>query len=318
MTSQTVSGADVLVRPLDEQVLARPVRSLWGNAFRQFRRHRLAMFGLVVFTLLLIATFAGPLVYTTRVDEIDMANRLARPSWAHPLGTDNLGQDLLARILYGGRISMAVGLLAMVIALSLGLAIGSLAGFFGGAVDSVLMRLTDLLIALPQLPLLLLVIYLFRDTLRQAVGPEMGVFLLIVIVIGGLRWMSIARLVRAQFLSIKEKEYIEAARCLGAPSSRLMLAHMLPNALSPVFVAASLGVASAILAESTLSFLGLGFPPDMPTWGRLLADARDRLDTAPHVAIFPGLAIFFTVLSINFIGDGLRDALDPTQRRIRA
>jgi peptide/nickel transport system permease protein len=269
------------------------------------------MFGLIVFTSLLVAVFVGPLIYTVPIDEIDMTQRLDGPSRAHPLGTDDLGQDLLARILFGGRISMAVGLLAMVIALTIGVGVGAVAGFFGGAADTLLMRLTDLMIALPQLPLLLLVIYLFRDRLRQMVGPEMGVFLLIVVVIGGLRWMSITRLVRAQFLSIKEKEYIEAARALGAPSGRIMLAHMLPNALSPVFVAASLGVAAAILAESTLSFLGLGFPPDMPTWGRLLADARDRLEMAPHVAIFPGLMIFFTVLSINFIGDGLRDALDP-------
>jgi peptide/nickel transport system permease protein len=311
MTSQTASATDARLGAIEEPVLARPVRGLWADAFRQFRRHRLAMFGLVVFTFLLLAVFVGPLVYTVPIDEIDMTQRLDGPSRAHPMGTDDLGQDLLARILYGGRISMAVGLLAMVIALTVGLLVGSLSGYFAGFVDSALMRLTDLLIALPQLPLLLLVIYLFRDKLRQMVGPEMGVFILIVVVIGGLRWMSIARLVRAQFLSIKEKEYIEAARALGAPSYRIMLGHMLPNSLSPVFVAASLGVAAAILAESTLSFLGLGFPPDMPTWGRLLADARDRLEMAPHAAIFPGLMIFFTVLSINFIGDGLRDALDP-------
>jgi peptide/nickel transport system permease protein len=311
MTSQTATVTNVLARPDEEQILARPVRSLWGNAFRQFRRHRLAMFGLIVFTFMLVACYVGPFIYTTPVNEIDMANRLDPPSLAHPLGTDDLGQDMLARILYGGRISLAVGVLAMLVALTIGLAVGVLAGFFRGLLDGVLMRFVDLLIALPTLPTLLLVIYLFRDRLREIVGPEMGIFVLMVAVIGGLGWMSISRLVRAQFLSIREKEYVEAARCLGAPSSRLMLGHMLPNALSPVFVAASLGVAAAILAESTLSFLGLGFPPDMPTWGRLLADAKDRLEMAPYIAIFPGLAIFFTVLSINFIGDGLRDALDP-------
>jgi peptide/nickel transport system permease protein len=230
---------------------------------------------------------------------------------AHPFGTDDLGQDLLARILYGGRISMAVGLAAMLIAILLGMVIGALAGFFGGVLDSILMRLTDLFLSLPQLPLLLLVVFLFRDRMRQAFGPELGIFVLIVCVIGGLRWMQPARLVRASFLALKEKEFVEAARCVGVPSAWLIIRHILPNALSPVIVAATLGVGSAILAESSISFLGLGFPPDMPTWGRLLSDARDYLDLAPHWALFPGLMIFLAVISINYIGDGLRDALDP-------
>jgi len=184
------------------------------------------------------------------------------------------------------------------------------AGYCGGGIDNVLMRLTDLFIALPQLPLLLLVIYLFSDAMRQLFNQELGSFLLIVLVIGGLRWMQPARLVRAAFLSLKEKEFVEAAVALGTPPLRLIVRHLLPNALSPVIVAASLGVGSAILAESSLSFLGLGFPPDMPTWGRLLFEAKDYLDTAPHWALFPGTMIFLVVLSINYVGDGLRDALD--------
>lgn len=289
----------------------RPHRTLWSDAFRQFRRHRLAMFGLVVFSAFVVATLLGPLVYTRPINDIDLAQKLQPPGPAHPFGTDALGQDLLARILFGGRVSIAVGLAAMLIGISIGTAIGAVAGFFGGLIDMVLMRFTELLISLPALPLLLLVIYLFRDALRHAIGIEAGTFVLIVAVIGGLSWMRVARLVRASFLTIKEKEYIEAARSVGVPSGRLMLTHMLPNALSPVIVAASLNVAAAILAESTLSFLGLGFPPDLPTWGRILFDAKDRLDTAPHWAVFPGICIFLTVLSINFIGDGLRDALDP-------
>ncbi len=169
----------------------------------------------------------------------------------------------------------------------------------------------DLFLALPQLPLLLLIVYLFRDVLKKAFGPEAGVFIMIVAVIGGLRWMPVARLVRAQFLSLREKEFVEAARGLGAKPLRQIIRHILPNALGPVIVAGSLDVAAAILAESTLSFLGLGFPPDIPTWGRILFDAKDNLDFAPHWAIFPGTAIFLTVLSINYLGDGLRDALDP-------
>ena len=173
------------------------------------------------------------------------------------------------------------------------------------------MRITDLFLSLPALPLLLLIVYLFRDALKKALGPEAGVFVLIVAVIGGLRWMPVARLVRAQFLSLREKEFVEAARGLGAPPLRQVVRHILPNAMGPVIVAGSLDVAAAIIAESTLSFLGLGFPPDIPTWGRLLFDAKDNLDFAPHWALFPGTAIFLTVLAINYIGDGLRDALDP-------
>jgi peptide/nickel transport system permease protein len=288
-----------------------PARTLWSDVWRRYCRHRLAMVGTVVMLTLSVGTLVGPVVYPVPMDTIDFTVKLQGPSVAHPFGTDDLGQDLLARILYGGRISMAVGLAAMLIAILLGMAIGALAGFFGGVLDSILMRLTDLFLSLPQLPLLLLVVFLFRDRMRQAFGPELGIFMLIVCVIGGLRWMQPARLVRASFLALKEKEFVEAARCVGVPSSWLIIRHILPNALSPVIVAATLGVGAAILAESSISFLGLGFPPDMPTWGRLLSDARDYLDLAPHWALFPGLMIFLAVISINYIGDGLRDALDP-------
>jgi peptide/nickel transport system permease protein len=290
---------------------ALPVRTLWSDVWRRYCRHRLAIIGTVVMVSLALATLLGPLLYPVPIDDIDFSVKLAGPSLRHPFGTDDLGQDILARVLYGGRISMAVGLAAMGIAILVGVLIGALAGFFGGVLDSILMRLTDLFLSLPQLPLLLLIVFLFRDRMRQAFGPELGIFLLIVSVIGGLRWMQPARLVRASFLALKEKEFVEAARCTGVPDVRLIMRHLLPNALSPVIVAATLGVGSAILAESSISFLGLGFPPDMPTWGRLLADARDYLDLAPHWALFPGLMIFLAIISINYIGDGLRDALDP-------
>jgi peptide/nickel transport system permease protein len=306
-------GAVVAAAPLASTLAleAYPPRTLWSDVWRRYCRHRLAMAGSVVMLMLVLATLFGPVVYPVPIDDIDFAVKLAGPSWAHPFGTDDLGQDLLARMLYGGRISMAVGLIAMLIAILLGMVIGALAGFFGGVFDSLLMRLTDLFLALPQLPLLLLVVFLFRDRVRQAFGPEVGIFMLIVCVIGGLRWMQPARLVRAAFLVLKEKEFVEAARCVGVPNTWLMVRHILPNALSPVIVSATLGVGSAILAESSISFLGLGFPPDMPTWGRILSDAKDYLDLAPHWALFPGLMIFLAVISINYIGDGLRDALDP-------
>jgi peptide/nickel transport system permease protein len=285
--------------------------SLWYEAWRRFRRHRLAMLGGAVLVVMLAAVLAGPFAYRVPIDEIDFKAKLKGPSRAHPLGTDDLGQDLLARMLYGGRISLAVGVVAMLIAISVGTVIGATAGQLGGVTDNALMRVTDLFLSLPQLPLLLLIVYLFRDLLKKLLGPEAGVFILIVAVIGGLRWMPVARLVRAQFLSLREKEFVEAARGLGVPTLRQVVRHILPNAVGPVIVAASLDVAAAIIAESSLSFLGLGFPPDIPTWGRILFDAKDNLDFAPHWALFPGTAIFLTVLSINFIGDGLRDALDP-------
>jgi peptide/nickel transport system permease protein len=264
-----------------------------------------------VLGLLVLAVLVGGWVWPVAIDEIDFGATLQGPSWAHPLGTDDLGQDLLARMIYGGRISLAVGFAAMVVATVVGVVVGALAGMSRRFLDPVLMWLTDLFLSLPQLPLLLLVIYLFRDQLKQVFGVEGGVFVMIVAVIGGLRWMPVARLVRAQFLSLREKEFVEAARSQGATAWHLVSRHILPNAIGPVIVAATIEVSSAIIAESTLSFLGLGFPPDIPTWGRLLYDAKDHLDVAPHWALFPGAAIFLTVLSINFIGDGLRDALDP-------
>ena len=196
-------------------------------------------------------------------------------------------------------------------AIILGTLIGAVAGYFGGFIDSALMRLTDLFISLPELPLLLVVIYLFQDTMKNRFGILIGTFVLIVGIIGALRWMTVARLVRAEFLSVKEKEYIEAAHSIGVSTPSIIFKHILPNTLSPVIVAATLAVASAIITESTLSFLGLGFPPDIPTWGRLLNNANDFIQIAPHMVIFPGMAIFVTVLCINYVGDGLRDALDP-------
>jgi len=265
----------------------------------------------VVLLLIIAAIVVGPLVWRLPINEIDFAAKLEGPSWVHPLGTDDLGQDVLARLLYGGRISMAVGLCAMLVACLVGVLVGAIAGMSRGSVDAFLMWLADLFLSLPPLPLLLLLIYLFRDSLKGVLGPEGGVFVLIVAVIGGLRWMQVARLVRAQILSIREKEFIEAARALGASTVRQVVRHILPNALGPVIVAATIDVAAAIIQESTLSFLGLGFPPDIPTWGRVLFDAKDTIDIAPHWALFSGAAIFLTVLTINFIGDGLRDAFDP-------
>jgi peptide/nickel transport system permease protein len=309
MAGSTLASATASAAP---GAAGRPRRiSPRRDALRRFRRHKLAVASVFILGFIVFAVLIGPLIWTLPIDEIDFTARLEGPSLAHPFGTDDLGQDILARMLYGGRISLAVGFAAMAVAVFVGIFIGALAGISRGSVDTALMWLTDLFLSLPELPLLLLIIYLFRDSLRDLFGAELSVFILIVLVIGGFRWMPVARLVRAQFFSLREKEFVEAARALGASKPRLVTRHILPNSLGPVIVAATIDVAAAIIAESTLSFLGLGFPPDIPTWGRLLFDAKDHLNFAPHWAIFPGSAIFLTVLSINFIGDGLRDALDP-------
>jgi peptide/nickel transport system permease protein len=291
-------------------------RSLWNNAFRQFRHHRLAMAGTVVLIFFVLATLLGSLVWTKPISEIDFNATSQTFSRAHPFGTDTLGQDILARIIWGGRISLAVGLLSAIVAIFTGTLVGATAGFLGGFADSMLMRITDLFLSLPQLPLLLLVTYLFRDSIynffdKHYNNGNIGIFFLIVIVISMLAWMPTTRLVRAEFLAIKEKEFITAARASGATSRSLVFKHILPNALSPIIVAATLSVGAAIITESTLSFLGLGFPSDVPTWGRMLYDAKDYIQFSPHEAMVPGVMIFLTVLSINYIGDGLRDALDP-------
>jgi peptide/nickel transport system permease protein len=291
-------------------------RSLWGDAWRQFRKHKLAMAGLMLFIFMLLATFIGSRIYPEEIDAIDFSVSGSGISWEHPFGTDSLGRDMLARMLWGGRISLAVGIIAALVAILLGTAIGAIAGFFGGITDTLLMRLTDLFISLPQVPLLLVISFLYKQSFydffqRRTGSGVTGIFLLIVLVIGLLNWMPTTRLVRASYLSTKQKEFVEAAEAMGSSRASQMFRHILPNVMSPIIVAATLGVGAAIITESALSFLGLGFPSDIPTWGSMLYEAKDRFEIAPHEAIFPGTMIFLTVLSINYIGDGLRDALDP-------
>ncbi|MDE3112460.1 MAG: ABC transporter permease [Chloroflexota bacterium] len=293
--------------------LSRPARSLWGDAWYTFTRDKLALAGLFTLTFIVLAVLFGPLIWPHTISDIDFKASLQGPSLDHPMGTDDLGRDLLARVLYGGRVSIAVGITAVLVSITLGTAIGAFAGYFS-KLDNPLMRLTDLFLSLPVLPLLLVLVYLFRDTLTRTIGPVVGIFVMIVGVISILNWMPVARLVRASFLSLRQREFVEAARCVGSSDARIIFRHILPNALSPVLVAATIGVGGAILTESTLSFLGLGFPPDTPTWGRLLYDSQQYLEFAPHWPLFPGLCIFVVVLAVNYIGDGLRDALDPRRK----
>jgi peptide/nickel transport system permease protein len=289
-------------------------RTLWGDAWRRFKKHRLAMFGSIVIIFLTLTVLIGPSLWTVDRDALDFAYTMSNPIPEHPLGTDELGRDMLSRALYGGRISLSVGVTAMLIAVSLGSLIGAVSGYLGGYVDEVLSFLTNLFLSLPQLPLLLLTVYLFRDSVTKVLGLEFGMFVIVVTMVGILAWMSTARIVRASFISLKQKEFVEAAVCVGVKQSSIMFKHILPNAMSPIIVAATLEIGSAILSESTLSFLGIGFPPDTPTWGRLVTDGSQYLQIAPHLPLIPAALIFVTVLSINFMGDGLRDALDPRSR----
>ncbi len=288
-------------------------RSLRQDVWRQFRRHKGAVVGLAILTIIVLGTALGPTIYPLDPFEIDIDIANQGASLDHPMGTDNLGRDVMARVLIGGRISLAVGFAAMFFGVVIGTAVGVISGFFR-KLDGPLMRVTDLFLALPILPLLLVVIMLFREPLKDAFGPEMGIFILVVFIIGVTSWMQTARVVRGDVLAIKEQEFVLAAHSIGTRKRRVMTRHIVPNVLSPVMVAAALGVAVAILTESALSFLGLGFPADFPTWGRLLFDAKDYLQLSPMRVIWPGVMISLTVMSVNFIGDGIRDALDPKLR----
>ena len=297
----------------------RPPRNQWRDVWDQFKTHKGALVGFSVFATLLVVIVLGPWLWPVDPQFIEpnavkmLRLRNQGPSFSYPFGTDQLGRDMLARMIAGGKVSIAVGLVAMAISVTLGTLIGVLAGYFK-RLDGPLMRVTDLFLALPLLPLLLVMVMLFRETLAGLMGPELGTFVLIVFAIGITSWMQSARIVRGEVLALKEREFVLAARSIGTPPRRLILRHILPNVMSPIMVAATLGIASAIITESALSFLGLGFPPDFPTWGRLLFEGVEYMQQFPSRVIWPGLAISLTVLSVNYIGDGLRDALDPRIR----
>ena len=276
-------------------------RGHWQLAFERFRAHKPALVGLAVLSLLALLSAGAQLISPYDPDRTALLFIYEPPSVAHPFGTDGLGRDLATRILFGGRVSLSVGLLAVTVAISFGTLIGTVAGYYGKWADNLLMRFVDLMYSIPQLFLLLVI---------SAFVREMSV-LVIVLVLGFLRWMTTSRLVRAQFLSLKHRDFVEAARCVGARDRRIIFRHILPNSLAPIIVAATLGVGGAIITESTLSFLGRGIQPPTASWGNMLKDATSEMDKAPWMAVFPGLFIFLAVVSINFVGDGLRDALDP-------
>src|SRR5262245_14176198 len=274
--------------------------SHWRLAVERCLAHRLAVASLAVLLVLVLVVLVGPILSPYNPEHTNLNLRYEPPSAGHVMGTDSLGRDLLTRIMFGGRVSLTIGVLAMTVAITLGVMLGGLAGFYGGVADVLLMRFVDMMLSFPRLFLLILFSVFFG-----------GHFLTVVLLLGGLSWMGVSRLIRAGFLSRKERQYVEAARALGMPDRQIMLRHMLPNALAPIIVAATLGIATAIIAESTLSFLGLGIQPPTPSWGNMLKDAQTDMVIAPWTAVFPGFAIFVTVVAINFVGDGLRDALDP-------
>lgn len=312
--SETLSAADVeaAARQAELDDLTEH-RTLRADVWRQFRRHKGAMFGLIVLTAIVLAVAFGPFIYPPDPFEIDVPNANSGASADFPMGTDNLGRDVLARTLIGGRVSLGVGFAAMLFGLFIGVLVGVLAGFIR-RLDNPLMRITDLFLSLPQLPLLLVIILFFREPLTDRFGESLGIFVLVVGVIGITSWMQTARVVRGDVLAIKEEEFVLAAESVGTRSRRIITKHILPSAMSSITVSASLGIATAILTESAISFLGLGFPADFPTWGRLLSDGKDYMQINIWRTLLPGAMISLTVICVTFIGDGMRDALDPRLR----
>lgn len=276
--------------------------SFTSRTLHYLLKNRLAVSGGLLVLLVFVLSIFAPLFAPYDPSAIDIKNILVGPSLAHPLGTDDLGRDVLSRMLWGGRVSLKVGFVAVGIATLIGILLGSLAGFYGGWMDSIIMRSVDIMLSIPTIFLVLAVIAILEPSIIN-----------IMIVIGLTSWMEPARLIRAEFISLKEREFVVAARSLGATDKRLILRHILPNGLSPILVSATMGVGAAILVESALSFLGLGVQPPTPSWGSLLSSGKDNIEIAWWLSAFPGVAILLTVLGYNLLGEGIRDALDPRQ-----
>lgn len=317
---QTASVTPSPVGRIVADELETPPLTLGQLAWRRFRRHKMALFGTVIIVLLIIYSFGGALIFTEAYsNHTETGLRLNGPSASHPFGTDTVGRDLLARTIYGGQISLLIGLTAVLIETIVGVLIGALAGYYGGLLDSILMRITEAMLNIPEIFLLIVMAKFFGNKIPNVtmLGRTFsGSVVVIVMIIGLTSWMYLARIVRAEFLSIKENEFILAARATGTSNSQIIFRHILPNSIAPIVVSATLGVANAILAEAYISFLGLGVQPPTATWGNMLDGANSYLETAPWMWFFPGILILLTVLSINFLGDGLRDALDPRSRSV--
>jgi peptide/nickel transport system permease protein len=287
-----------------------PAEPYWSQVWRRFRKHKLAVASLIALVVLVLASWIGPLVIPYGFDDLDLNHTKEAFSLAHPLGTDELGQDTLVRLLYAGRVSLSVGLFAAIFGVAIGSVVGALAGFYGKLVDGILMRIADIMLAVPVLMLIMVLSTYFKD--KPIPGGQIGIIILILGITG---WMGVSRLVRGEFLTLREQEFIEAARAVGMEDRGIIMRHLLPNAMAPIFVSATLGVADAIMMESALSFLGFGIQPPVPTWGNMLTNAQQYMIDTPWLAFYPGFLIFLTIVSVNYVGDGLRDALDPKLKR---
>lgn len=310
METTADSGIPLIVDEITSEPLT-PGQLVW----RRFRRHKMALFGVISLILLIVYAFGGALIFSEAdANYTDTKIRLQPPSREHPFGTDTVGRDILARTIYGGQISLMIGLFAVVVEVIVGVLIGAIAGYYGGPIDNLLMRFTEAMFNIPQLFLLLVMAKFFGGKI-----PEIEIFgrsfsgsvIVITVIIGVTSWMYLARIVRANFLSFKEREFVLAAHTTGTSNLSIIFDHIMPNSIAPIVVSATLGVANAILAEAYISFLGLGVQPPTATWGNMLEGAYNYIESAPWLWFFPGALILLTVLSINFIGDGLRDALDP-------
>ena len=292
----------------DSVLPKRSAESVSALVWRRFRRHPGAMAGSVVLILVVLSVILVDFSpYDPEVS--DIRSRLEPPSWKHPFGTDPLGRDMLTRVLYGGRISLFVGIMVVAITLVIGVPTGAIAGYFGGLIDNVLMRITDAALSFPSLLVLILMSAILRETELPFVEENSA--LTIAVVMGMLSWMTVTRLVRAAFLTIREQEFVIAAHCIGTSDFRIITRHILPNAVGPIIVESTLEMGYAIMEESGLSFLGFGVRPPTPSWGNLLNRAQEHMTQHPWLAIFPVIMIFITIIAVNYIGDGLRDALDP-------
>jgi peptide/nickel transport system permease protein len=290
---------DIVAQAPPDETMAAP-QSHYRIAWRRFRHHRLALVGLIILGLLAFGAIFAPWLTRYGVDEQDLFNQLAPPSAQHLLGTDTLGQDVWTRLLYSGRLSLSIGILAAATSTLIGVVVGAVAGYYGGLVDAILMRLVDLLLAFPAFFLLLILFSIIQASATS-----------IILYLGLFGWLYLARIIRGEFLALREKEFIDAGRALGFSGFRLIARHMLPNVIAPIIVTFTLEVAYNMIAEASLDFLGYGVPPDVPTWGNMLTGASDYYLTVPLLAVFPGVTLTLAILAVNFVGDGLRDALDP-------
>lgn len=304
---------------LTDELVTSPL-TLWQLGWLRFRRHKMALFGGVLLILLVLFSFGGAFIFSeTYANFNDTSVRLQPPSWEHPFGTDSIGRDVLARTIYGGQISLFIGFVAVLIEVILGIIIGALAGYYGGWVDAILMRITEALLIIPTTFILLVMAKFFAGKIPEIhIGERIfsGSVILIIIIIGAFSWMYLARIVRAEFLSLKEREFVLAARATGTSNFGIIFSHILPNTFAPIIVSATLSVANAILSEAYISFLGLGVQEPTATWGSMMEKSAKYMDSAPWLWFFPGLLILLTTLSINFLGDGMRDALDPRSRAL--